>query len=172
MEHKPHALKDPWFVYYIPAPKEGEAYGAGTTELDYVRTIEEAYGVINTLPNATLLPADDEVVFSRNKIPPNYESFPNGDRISIFTKTKGQSDEIITMILAAVLGEAFSKVCGNEHIIDVLRIAHKPGMANKDALRLELWAHESHYTKDLEKYINSLTATVPGVSVIVRKFKH
>ncbi|KAK7201152.1 Eukaryotic translation initiation factor 4E type 6 [Novymonas esmeraldas] len=166
-----HPLKDKWFVFYIPASKAGE-YEHETKELGYVSSIEEVYGTINTLPPITLLPNDDNIVFARNKIEPQYESFPNGMRFSIFCKTKAQCREATTYVVAVVLGESMSReVCKGESPCDIVRIGHKGSAMYKDSVRIEIWAHQSPHTAAMEKHLTSIISSIPGISMSVRPFK-
>lgn len=164
-----HPLRDRWFVYYMPATKSGQSRDEATQELDYVATIEEAFATINTLPRVDLLPGDSSIVFSRNKIKPVFESFPGGMRFSIFTKTKSQTNDAITMVMAALLGESLSTVCEGESVADVLRITHKPHRLYEDAALVEVWAHKSPYDKAIEAYIKEVLSAVPGLQVSSRE---
>jgi hypothetical protein len=167
---KLHLLKDKWFVFYIPASK-GEDYEHQTKQLGYVTSIEEVYGTINTLPPITLLPNDDNLVFSRNKIEPQFESFPGGRRFSIFCKTKTQCREALTYVLAVVLGESISKeACNGECPCDIVRVGHKGSAMYKDSVRIEVWAHKNNYNTAMEKYLNSTLSLIPGVQVSSRSF--
>lgn len=162
-----HPLKDKWFVYYVPAVKQGENYKeAKKKELDYVTTIEEVYATINALPNFTLMPCDDSIVFSRNKIDPKYESFPGGVRYSIFCRTKSQSVEAILYILAAVLGESISRdACEGNSVCDVIGISHRLGKMYKDAVRIEVWSRRSNYTTAIAEFLTKTVSSIPGLSV-------
>lgn len=167
---KLHPLKDKWFVFYIPASK-GEDYEHQTKELGYVTSIEEVYGTINTLPPITLLPNDDNLVFSRNKIEPQFESFPGGHRFSIFCKTKTQCREALTHVLAVVLGESISKeACNGECPCDIVRVGHKGSVMYKDSVRIEVWAHKNNYNAAMEKYLSTSLSLIPGVQVNSRPF--
>ncbi|KAG5476328.1 hypothetical protein LSCM1_04030 [Leishmania martiniquensis] len=166
-----HPLKDKWFVFYIPASK-GSEYEHETKELGYVSTIEEVYSTINTLPPITLLPNDDNLVFSRNKIEPQFESFPGGMRFSIFCKTKTQCREAMTYVVAVVLGEAISRdACKGERLCDIVRIGHKGSAMYKESVRIEVWAHQSPYNVAMEKYLISALSAIPGITVSARPFK-
>lgn len=165
-----HLLKDKWFVFYIPASK-GEDYEHQTKELGYVTSIEEVYSTINTLPPITLLPNDDNLVFSRNKIEPQFESFPGGRRFSIFCKTKTQCREALTYVLAVVLGEAISKeACNGECPCDIVRVGHKGSVMYKESVRIEVWAHKNNHNAAMERYLNSTLSLIPGVQVNSRPF--
>ncbi|KPI85897.1 hypothetical protein ABL78_5029 [Leptomonas seymouri] len=167
---KLHLLKDKWFVFYIPASK-GEDYEHQTKELGYVTSIEEVFGTINTLPPIALLPIDDNLVFARNKIEPQFESFPGGYRFSIFCKTRTQCREVLTFVLAVVLGEALRKeVCNGENPCDVVRVGHKGSAMYKDSVRIEVWAHKSRYNAEIEKYLSTNLLMIPGLQVNGRPF--
>ncbi|CCW64088.1 unnamed protein product [Phytomonas sp. EM1] len=163
---KLHPLRDDWFVYYIRAVKDGRSYDDACVELDYVHSIEEVFAVLNTFPNVTLLPPDDSLVFSRKKISPKFESFPDGHRISVFTKTKVQADDCILRVIAAVLGESiFRDVCSEEPLVDVVRISHKPHRFYEFAARIEVWAHKSSHERELEEYFRDLLKLIPGIYI-------
>lgn len=164
-----HPLKDPWFVFYIPALKPGQDYAdRSLDELDYVDSLESAFAVLNTLPHPTVLPADDDLVFARKKVTPTFESFPHGFRITVFTKTKAQGETIILHILAAVLGEDVCTCTQGESVCDVVRISRKPGNVYKEALKIEVWLHSSKHNEEVTNYFKKLTQVVPGVSVVSR----
>ncbi|KAG5501785.1 hypothetical protein JKF63_04054 [Porcisia hertigi] len=166
-----HPLKSKWFVFYIPASK-GNEYEHETKELGYVSTIEEVYSTINTLPPITLLPFDDNLVFSRDKIDPQFESFPGGARFSIFCKTKTQCREAMTYVLAVVLGEAISRdACNGESPCDIVRVGHKSSAMYKESVRIEVWAHQNPHNTAMEKYLLSTLSTIPGISVSVRSLQ-
>lgn len=168
VEQPLHPLKDKWFVFYIPASK-GEDYEHQTKELGYVSTIEEVYSTINTLPPITLLPNDDNLVFSRNKIEPKFESFPGGRRFSIFCKTKTQCREALTYVLAVVLGESMStEACNGETPCDIVRVGHKGSAMYKDSARIEVWAHKNSHVAAMEKYLSTTLSLIPGVQVSSR----
>lgn len=165
-EPKLHLLKDKWFVFYQPALKAGEAYDGAFEEVDYVSSIEEVFATINTIPNLTLLPQDDSLFFSRNKKIPRFENFPNGCRISLFTRTKSQADDVLLRLVAAVMGDAVTKqVTEGEPVCDIIRITHKPHKLYVEAARLEVWCRESNKTKGLEDYFKELVRFVPGVTI-------
>lgn len=166
-----HPLKDKWFVFYIPASK-GDEYEHETKELGYVSTIEEVYSTINTLPPITLMPNDDNLVFARNKIEPQFESFPGGMRFSIFCKTKTQCREATTYVLAVVLGEAISReACKGDCPCGIVRIGHKGSAMYKESVRIEVWAHHSPHNVAMEKFLVSTLSTIPGITVSSRAFK-
>ncbi|CCW70222.1 unnamed protein product [Phytomonas sp. Hart1] len=165
-DQKLHPLKDDWFVYYIPAVKDVASYDDACVELDYVHSIEEVFAVLNTFPNVTILPSDDSIVFSRKKIPPNFESFPDGHRISFFTKTKAQADDCISRTVAAVLGESILKSLPNDGlIVDLVRISHKPHRLYEEASRIEVWSHQSSHEKEMEAYFKDLLKLIPGITI-------
>lgn len=165
-EPKLHPLKDKWFVFYTRAVKVGENYDATCIELDYVTTIEEVYATLNTLPNFAILPADDSVIFARNKIAPKFESFPGGSRISFFTKTKLQGEDCVTKTVAAVLGETITKtIKSSEPIVDLVRISHKPHRLHMDSARVEVWARKNPHMNEVEEFFKELFRLSPGLSI-------
>lgn len=171
-QNKLHMLKDRWFVSYIKVVTGNKVYTEDIRELDYVSSIEEAFATINTFPNPTLLPQNDNIVFARNKIEPKYEQFPDGVRLCIYTKSKSQTDEAVPRVLAAVLSEdATKEACEGNPVIDVLRVAHKPGQVYHDSVRIEVWAHACPYAEKLVRYFSSLLRCAPGVTVNTRGWK-
>ncbi|ESL07348.1 hypothetical protein TRSC58_04964 [Trypanosoma rangeli SC58] len=165
-----HPLMDRWFVTYFPfvrQKKKGKDFDEQQMpkELDWVTTAEEVYATINSFPSLALLPADDNLVFARNKVEPYFENFPDGDRVSVFTRTKAQGEQAVVLVLAAVLGEHLQTVTGHECVADVVRIAHKPGNVHRESLRVELWLHKSNFCDKVVQYFVDLFKTYPGIRV-------
>ncbi|KEG11224.1 hypothetical protein DQ04_02841060 [Trypanosoma grayi] len=167
---KPHPLKDPWYVTYFPfvrRKKKGRDFDEQQKpkELDWVKTAEELYATINSFPSFTLLPADDNLVFTRNKVDPYFENFPDGNRVSVFTRTKAQGDQAIALVLAAVMGEHLRTVTKGECVADVVRIAHKPGSVYPESLRVEVWLRKSDSSDNVVQYFTDLFKPYPGIKV-------
>lgn len=172
---KLHPLKDKWFVFYQPALKANETYEEALQELeelDYVTSIEEVFATINTLPGLTLLPADDSLFFSRNKATPSFESFPEGCRISLFSRTKQQAEDVALRLVAAVMGEAVTKhVTNGEPVCDIIRMTHKPHRLYVEAARFDVWCRQSDKSSKLEEYFKDLVKLIPGVMVSMSLIK-
>lgn len=171
---KLHPLKDKWFIFYQPA--QAKVVEPRLDELDYVSSIEELFAMLNTLPALTILPVDDSLFISRNKAVPRFENFPGGCRISLFTKTKSQANDVVLRVLAAVVGEAVSKsVTEGEPVCDIIRMTHKLNYIYPETARVDVWcrargkasdtAEEQACRAELEMYFTDLVKLIPGVSL-------
>ncbi|ORC87665.1 uncharacterized protein TM35_000212710 [Trypanosoma theileri] len=170
---KPHPLKDRWFVTYfrqVRRKQKGKEFDEQQkpTDLDWVSTGEELYATINCFPPFELWPSDENLVFARNKVDPYYENFPDGTRVCVFTRTKQQGDQAISLVLAAVMGEHLRTVTEGECIADVVRIAHKPGSVYPESLRVEVWLRKSDYSENVLQYLTDLFKQNPGIKVTNR----
>ncbi|RHW71306.1 Eukaryotic translation initiation factor 4E type 6 [Trypanosoma brucei equiperdum] len=169
---KPHPLKDRWFVSYFPVVKQKkfskDSEEQKGVELDWVSTAEELHATINAFSPLTLLPPDDNLVFAREKVEPFFENFPNGMRVSVFTRTKVQATQAVPLVLAAVMGEHLRTVTDGPSHADVVRIAHKPGTVYPESLRVEVWLRDRSKVDAVTKYFSEMLAPHPGIRVAGR----
>lgn len=103
---------------------------------------------------------------------PQYESFPDGERVCIYCKLRYQCDAVVAPVLAAVLGESVTKeACDGEPVIGIVRIAHKYSPMFKESVRMEIWVHKSPYGKRIENYFIKLVEKVSTVQISLRKLE-
>ncbi|CBH15523.1 Eukaryotic translation initiation factor 4E type 5 [Trypanosoma equiperdum] len=165
MEEESHALKDPWFVSYIPQLTteivknnyEGDwnlAKEALQQPLDYVRTVEEFWSTLNSLPKLHQLESSSTFVFARNNVDASYEAFPNGTRIIVDIRKAAMAEKATAVILSSVIGESVSQeVCGGKPICDVLRLSSRPNKESPELVRLEVWLSDQTYGKAVLAYV-------------------
>lgn len=168
-----HPLKGKWFFFYQKAKAQRGQYDL--EEGDYVTTVEQLFSVFRALPPVTLLCGNDSVVFSRDKAAPQYESFPNGYRVSVFSRAKIQLDTLLPRLLGAVVGEAilqsFEDVPDPKPQCVVIRFTHKPYASYKDSTSVDIWFSENPYKDRVEEYFKQLIKSAPGVSYSIRPLK-
>lgn len=160
-----HALKDPWFLSYIPqltpdAVKydyKGDwtkAKQALQQPLDYIRTVEELWSTINSLPALHRLGNGSTFIFARNNIDASYEAFPNGTRILVDVYKAAAIEKALDVILSTVLGEMLTEdVCDGKTVCDVLRLSSRPNQESPELVRLEVWLSDQSYAKAVSTYI-------------------
>lgn len=167
-----HPLKGKWFFFYQKAKAQRGQYDL--EEGDYVTTVEQLFSVFKALPHVTLLNGNDSIVFSRDKAEPQYESFPNGYRLTVFSRMKIQLDTLLPRLLGAVVGEAilqsFEDVPDPKPQCVVIRFTHKPFPSYKDSTSVDIWFSENPYKDRVEEYFKQLIKSAPGVSCSMRPF--
>ncbi|ORC93150.1 uncharacterized protein TM35_000024760 [Trypanosoma theileri] len=160
-----HALKDPWFLSYIPqlTPDivkydfKGDWTMAKQTlqqPLDYIRTVEELWSTINSLPKLHQLGNGSTFIFARNNIDASYEAFPDGIRVLIDLYKAAVAERALEVVLGCVLGEGITQdVCDGKTVCDVLRLSSRPSHESPELLRLEVWLSDHTYAKAVSAYI-------------------
>lgn len=163
----PHPLKDKWFFFYQKA-----GFPRGSFEMiegDYITTIEEAFAALKALPDVSLLPQGDGIFISRNKIEPKFESFPNGYRIRMFTRSKIHLDTMVPRVIASALGESILK--GFEDFpepkprVGVIRMNHKPHRVYPESCSIDLWFPANPYQKEVLQFFEELGKPAAGIIV-------
>lgn len=166
----PHPLKAKWFLFY---QRTGGSSGETTAvEGDYITTVEEVFASMRALPNVTLFPQNEGIAFARDKIEPKFESFPDGYRITIFTRSKAQLDTVMPLVFGAAMGEAICKqFAGEEEPIPeagVIRITHKPHRIYMESSSIDIWFPANPHQEAVDKYFKELTKPVAGVQISCR----
>lgn len=166
----PHPLRGKWFLFY-------QKYGVQESnhelmEGDFITTIEEAFSAIRALPDVTLLPQQDSIALSRNKVEPKFESFPKGYRVTMFARSKMQLDAITPRVLAAALGECilmeFEDKPEPRPEVQVIRLTHKPHKVYPESSSIDVWFSENPYMHEVEEYFKELVKSASGVGVTAR----
>ncbi|CAD2215902.1 hypothetical protein AGDE_03513 [Angomonas deanei] len=161
---KLHMLKDSWSVFYIPSKREGDDYVVDL--LGSVDSLEGAFAILNTMPKVTILPPDDNLVFSRNGVEPRYENFTEGiSSIQMYVNPKNQGEDAAERLLCASLGEWFPKEAG-ESVVQVVRFAHKFSRFAEHTVRLEIWFKDEHASLVQSHIKTELLTTVPSVKIL------
>ncbi|KEG10171.1 hypothetical protein DQ04_04091050 [Trypanosoma grayi] len=160
-----HALKDPWFLSYIPqlTPdtvkydfKGDWALAKQTLQqpLDYIRTVEELWSTMNSLPKLHQLGNGGTFIFARNNIDASYEAFPNGTRLLLDLYKAAVAEKAVDVVVSAVLGESLTQdVCEGKTVCDVLRLSSRPNHESPELVRLEVWLSDQSYSKAVVAYI-------------------
>ncbi|RNF13493.1 uncharacterized protein Tco025E_06167 [Trypanosoma conorhini] len=165
MAEATHALRDPWFLSYIPqlTPDTvrfdfkgdwNRAKLALQQPLDYIRTVEELWSTINSLPKLHQLGNGSTFIFARNNVDASYEAFPNGTRVLVDLYKASVAEKGVDVILSSVLGEGLTEdVCNGKTVCDVLRVSSRPNQESPELVRLEVWLSDQSYAKDVAPYI-------------------
>nr|CCC93657.1 unnamed protein product [Trypanosoma congolense IL3000] len=163
-----HALKDPWFLSYIPQITTdivkndfkgdwNSAKDALQQPLDYVRTVEEFWSTINSLPKLHQLANGSTFVFARNNVDASYEAFPDGIRIFVDLQKAAVADKAIAVVLSSIIGESLSQeACEAKPVCDVLRLSSRPNRDFPELVRLEVWLNDKSYNKMVLAYIRKV----------------
>lgn len=165
MEESTHALKDPWFLSYISnlTPDTvkydykgdwAKAKQALQQPLDYIRTVEELWSTINSLPKLHQLGGGSTFIFARNNIDASYEAFPNGTRVLVDLYKAVTAEKALDVVLSCVLGEMLTEdVCDGKTVCNVLRLSSRPNQESPELVRLEVWLSDQSYAKGVSAYI-------------------
>ncbi|EAN85029.1 hypothetical protein TcCL_ESM02079 [Trypanosoma cruzi] len=165
MKETAHALKDPWFLSYIPqlTPDTvkydfkgdwNKAKQALQQPLDYIRTVEEFWSTINSLPKLHQLGNGSTFIFARNNVDASYEAFPNGTRVLVDLYKASVAEKGMDFVLSSVLGEGLTyDVCNGKTVCDVVRLSSRPNQESPELVRLEVWLSDQLYAKDVIPYI-------------------
>ncbi|RNF11828.1 putative translation Initiation factor eIF-4e-like [Trypanosoma rangeli] len=165
MTEATHALKDPWFLSYIPQLTPdvvkydfkgdwNNAKQALQQPLDYVRTVEELWSTINSLPKLHQLGNGSTFIFARNNVDASYEAFPHGTRVLVDLYNASAAEKGVYVVLSSVLGEGLAQdVCNGKTVCDVLRLSSRPNQESPELVRLEVWLSDQSYAKDVTLYV-------------------
>ena len=159
-----HALKDPWFLSFLPNITQAmvqQDYGGKWKEaqqkllrpIDFISSIEELWSTFNSLPKVPNLAAGDTILLARKNKEASFEAFPHGKRVLLTVYTASAAEKAVDVVLTAVIGEQVIKVCDSESICDVIRMAHKPSYQFKDCVRIELWLSSAQHTEAIIAYL-------------------
>lgn len=162
-----HPLKGKWFIFYQKAGKEENELMEG----DYVTTIEEVFSVLKALPDVTILPPNESITFSRDKVDPKFESFPQGHRVTLYVRSKVQLDAVIPRVMAAVLGEAMFLDPEFEQPVPqagVIRLTHKPHRVYAESSSIDVWFPDNPQMAKVEHFFKELLKSVSGMTIHMR----
>ena len=158
-----HTLKDPWFLSFLPnISKEKVVEFNGDWNLakqkllrqvDFIRTIEELWSTLNSIPRIGSLTAGDTVILARNNKDASFEAFPNGKKVTVIANSAAAADKAIDVVFAAIIGEQVTAVCDGEGTCDVIRLAHKPSLQYKDCVRIEVWLHSPKFADNVVNFL-------------------
>eukprot|EP00796_Vickermania_ingenoplastis_P009161 gene9161-6441_t len=161
-----HPLKSKWFLFYH---KVNDDKNAELMEGDYVTTVEEVFSALKALPDVTLLSPGDSISFSRDKVEPKFESFPNGYRVTLYARSKMQLEIIVPRVVAAVVGESLLKdFAGEESPLPeagVIRLTHKPHRVYPESSSIDVWFPNNKYMDRVDAYFKELAKPASGVGV-------
>lgn len=161
-----HPLKDPWFLSFLPnISKEKVIEYNGDwnlakqklmRQIDFIRTIEELWSTVNSIPRVGSLTAGDTVILARNNKDPSFEAFPNGKKVTVIANSANAADKAMDVVFAAIIGEQVTTVCDGEGTCDVIRLAHKPSLQFKDCVRIEVWLRSGKYAENIVNFLKEV----------------
>lgn len=159
MSEGAHALKDRWFVSYLPlitknlviSQYNGDwnlAAREKMRRLDFVSTVEELWSTMNSLPHIHQLGVGSTYIFSRKDKEANYEAFPNGSRITFKLMNPPACDKGLDTLLAAILGESLPDTAGDADApaCDVIRICGRQSREYPKLIHVEVWINERKFS--------------------------
>lgn len=120
-----HALRDPWFVSFLPlitADLVATEYKGDWTlaaqqrmqRLDWLTSVEEVWSTFNSLPRINLLGVGSTFILSRNDKEPSFEAFPDGSRVVVNFLKSSAAEKGLEVILAAVMGETITEAIARD----------------------------------------------------------
>lgn len=163
-----HALRDRWFVSFLPLLTADMvtvefnndwkvAAQRKMQRLDWVTTVEEVWSTMNSLPRIQQLGVGTTFIFSREDKEPSFETFPNGSRLVVKLFKSPTTEKGLETIIAAVLGEMVTEEATNGvPVCDVIRIAARPSRDYSDTVRVEVWLNDASYSGSVADYLKSV----------------
>lgn len=155
-----HALKNRWFVSFLPLITKDQvlkqyngdwnlAAENKIRRLDFVHSVEELWSTLNSLPHIHLLGVGSTYIFSREDKPTSYEAFPDGSRVTLKLMAPPASDKGMDVLLAAILGEGLPESAGGgdaEPVCDVIRICGRQSRDYPKLIHAEVWLRDRNYS--------------------------
>ncbi|CCW59947.1 unnamed protein product [Phytomonas sp. EM1] len=127
--------------------------------LDWLKTVEEVWSTMNSLPRIQQIGVGSTFIMSRENKDPSFEAFPDGSRVIInFFKTPGTEKGMETVI-AVVLGETIAhEVSDGLAVCDVIRIVVRPTREYPDMIRVEVWLNDSSFSSKVVAFMKKVLA--------------
>ncbi|CCW67080.1 unnamed protein product [Phytomonas sp. Hart1] len=170
MDTTTHALKNRWFVSFLPlitsdmvnTDFKGDWNLASEQlmqRLDWLKTVEEVWSTMNSLPRIQQLGVGSTFIMARENKDPSFEAFPNGSRVMINFFKPPATEKGMETVIAVVLGEAITnEVSDGLTVCDVIRIVVRPTREYPDMIRVEVWLNKSSFTSKVESFIKKVLA--------------
>eukprot|EP00796_Vickermania_ingenoplastis_P004968 gene4968-3566_t len=156
-----HALKDKWFLSFLPLITKdlvlkqyngdwNVAAQEKTRRLDYITTVEELWSTVNSLPHIHQLGVGSTYIFSRQDKQASYEAFPEGSRVTVKLMTTPATDRGVDVLLAAILGESMPDSAGGGDaapICDVIRVCGRQNREFPKLIQVEVWLNDKKFSE-------------------------
>lgn len=127
-------------------------------QLETVATVEELWSAFNVLPPLMSMPATENLSLFRERMAPEFESYPGGGRFTIQGLPEN-ADKLAERILIAVVGEQVRQGVpeAQDGLCAGIRFARRQ-KKNEDNVRIEVWLTSSALEKPFQDYFSKILA--------------